>query len=112
MPVGFFWGRLGGYEEAAMFTNIMTGPIVIDVAGVSALGQGLAYCEDKEARRSDKWKTELVQRLALIVPGNAEARALRRAVVEQEALPEQLELRLEAAATEDGLVAAAWLFRS
>jgi hypothetical protein len=27
-------------------------------------------------------------------------------------LLEQLELRLEAAATEDGLVAAAWLFRS
>jgi hypothetical protein len=62
----FSRGRLGGYEEAAMFTNIMTGPIVIDVAGVSALGQGLAYCEDEEAR---------VQRLALIVPGNAEARA-------------------------------------
>jgi hypothetical protein len=46
-----------------MFTNIMTGPTAIDVAGVSALGQALAYCEDEEARRSDKWKTELVQRL-------------------------------------------------
>ena len=46
-----------------MFTNIMTGPAVIDVAGVSALGQALVYREDEEARRSDKWNRELAQRL-------------------------------------------------
>lgn len=44
-----------------MFANVMTGPI--DVAGVSALGQALVYSEDEEARRSDKWRQELAQRL-------------------------------------------------
>ena len=46
-----------------MFTNIMTGPTAIDVAGVSALGQAIVYREDEEARRSDKWRKELAERL-------------------------------------------------
>jgi len=46
-----------------MFTNIMTGPTAIDVAGVSALGQALVYHEDEDARRSDKWNREPAQRL-------------------------------------------------
>ena len=46
-----------------MFTNIMTGPTAIDVAGVSALGQALVYHEDEEARSSDKWNRELALRL-------------------------------------------------
>src|SRR5271168_4596783 len=38
-------------------------PTAIDIAGVSALGQALMYGEDEEARRSDKWRGELAQRL-------------------------------------------------
>jgi hypothetical protein len=45
-----------------MFAN-MPGPTTIDVAGVSALGQALVYHEGEEARRSDKWRDELAQRL-------------------------------------------------
>jgi len=41
----------------------MLGPTAIDVAGVSALGQALVYREDEDARRSDKWREELAQRL-------------------------------------------------
>jgi hypothetical protein len=73
------------YEEAAMFTNIMTGPTVVDVAGVSALGQALVYHEDEEARRSDKWNRELAQRLEAelvtldsLAHGFAAAESLRR----------------------------------
>jgi hypothetical protein len=45
-----------------MFAN-MPGPTTIDVAGVSAVGQALVYHEGEEARRSDKWRDELAQRL-------------------------------------------------
>jgi hypothetical protein len=71
-------------EEAAMFTSI-TGPTTIDVAGVSALGQALVYHEDEEARRSDKWREELAQRLEVdlitldsLAHGFAAADAARR----------------------------------
>jgi hypothetical protein len=72
-------------EEAAMFNNIMTVPTAIDVAGVSALGQALVCREDDEARRSDKWREELAQRLEVdlltldsIAHGFAAAEPLRR----------------------------------
>jgi hypothetical protein len=45
-----------------MFAN-MPGPTAIDVAGAGALGQALVYHEGEEARRSDKWRDELAQRL-------------------------------------------------
>ena len=45
-----------------MFAN-MSGPTAIEVAGVSALGQALVYGEDEDARRSDKWREEVAQRL-------------------------------------------------
>jgi Flp pilus assembly protein TadB len=68
-----------------MFTNIMTGPTAIDVAGVSALGQALVYREDEKARRSDKWNRELAQRLEAelvtldsLAHGFAAAESLRR----------------------------------
>jgi hypothetical protein len=68
-----------------MFANIMTGPTAIDVAGVSALGQALVYREDEEARRSDKWRKELAQRLKAdlttldsLAHGFAAAESLRR----------------------------------
>lgn len=46
-----------------MFANIMTGTTGIDLAGVGALGQALVHREEEESRRSDKWRTELAQRL-------------------------------------------------
>jgi hypothetical protein len=48
--------------ETAMFAN-MLGPTAMDVAGISALGQALVLREDEEARRSDKWRAEIAQRL-------------------------------------------------
>ena len=48
-----------------MFADIMSGPTAIDVGGVSALGQALVYRKDEEARRSDKLREELAQRLGV-----------------------------------------------
>jgi hypothetical protein len=45
-----------------MFAN-MPGQTAIDVAGLGALGQALLYHEEEDARRSDKWRQEAVQRL-------------------------------------------------
>ena len=46
-----------------MFADIVSGPTAIDVGGVQCLGQALVHREDEEARRSDKWREELAQRL-------------------------------------------------
>jgi hypothetical protein len=59
---GLFLATAAAGLETAMFAN-MPGSTTIDVAGVSALGQALVYHEGEEARRSDKWRNELAQRL-------------------------------------------------